>query len=144
MSDPIPDGDAGQFRSLFRTLVLDPDLILGRILSLQSLAAVVAREVGSTCDRIFTPLVTLAVFLAQVLSDDHSCRGAVAKLLAWRAAQGLNLALPTPAATARHGGASLKPSCRNWSATPPRASRRMPPRTGCSTAAVSSSPTARP
>jgi hypothetical protein len=89
MSDPIPGGDAGQFRSLFRSLVLDPDLILGRVRSLESLAAVVAREVGTTCDRIFTPLVTLAVFLAQVLGDDHSCRGAVAKLLAWRAACGL-------------------------------------------------------
>jgi hypothetical protein len=89
MSDRIPGGDAGQFRSLFRSLVLDPDLVLARILSFESLAAVASREVGTTCGRIFTPLVTLAVFLAQVFSDDHSCRGAVAKLLAWRVAHGL-------------------------------------------------------
>src|SRR4051812_11329058 len=89
MSNPTPGGNPGQSRGLFRSLVLDPDLILGRVLSLESLAGIVAREVGPTCDRIFTPLVTLAVFLAQVLSDDHSCRGAVAKLLAWRAAHGL-------------------------------------------------------
>ena len=44
---------------------------------------------GKTGDRIFTPLVTLATFLSQVLSDDHSCRAAVARLLAWRAARGL-------------------------------------------------------
>jgi hypothetical protein len=40
-------------------------------------------------DRIFTPLVTLWVFLSQVLSADHSCRAAVARLIAHRVAQGL-------------------------------------------------------
>ncbi|MGE3239472.1 MAG: hypothetical protein AB7G28_01400 [Pirellulales bacterium] len=30
-------------------------------------------------DRIYTPLVTLWVFLGQVLSQDHSCRVAVAR-----------------------------------------------------------------
>jgi Transposase DDE domain len=40
-------------------------------------------------DRIFTPLVTLWVFLGQVLSADHSCRAAVARLIAHRASQGL-------------------------------------------------------
>src|SRR5262249_51188866 len=39
-------------------------------------------------DRIFSPLVTLWVFLGQVLSADHSCRAAVARLLAHRLAQG--------------------------------------------------------
>ena len=89
MSDPIPGGTPAQFRSLFRSLVLDPTLLLGRVFSAEALAAAVAREVGTTCGRVFTPLVTVAVFLSQVLSDDHSCRGAVARLLAWRAARGL-------------------------------------------------------
>src|SRR5215211_6874190 len=40
-------------------------------------------------DRIFSPLVTLWVFLGQVLSGDHSCRAAVARLIAHRVAQGL-------------------------------------------------------
>ena len=39
-------------------------------------------------DRIFSPLVTLWVFLGQVLSADHSCRAAVARLIAHRVAQG--------------------------------------------------------
>jgi hypothetical protein len=39
-------------------------------------------------DRIYSPLVTLWVFLGQVLSADHSCRAAVARLLAHRAAKG--------------------------------------------------------
>ncbi len=37
---------------------------------------------------IYTPAVTLWVFLAQCLSPDHSCREAVAQLIAWRLAQG--------------------------------------------------------
>lgn len=38
---------------------------------------------------IYTPAITVWVFLAQCLSTDHSCREAVARLLAWRVAQGL-------------------------------------------------------
>jgi hypothetical protein len=40
-------------------------------------------------DWISTPLVTLGVVLGQVLSADHSCRAAVARLIAHRVAQGL-------------------------------------------------------
>jgi Transposase DDE domain len=40
-------------------------------------------------DRIYTPLVTLWVFLGQVLSADHSCRSAVARLIAHRVSEGL-------------------------------------------------------
>src|SRR5205807_2322463 len=39
-------------------------------------------------DRVYSPLVTLWVFLGQVLSADHSCRAAVARLLAHRLARG--------------------------------------------------------
>jgi len=39
-------------------------------------------------DRIYTPLVTLWVFLGQVLSQDHSCRWAVARLIAHRISRG--------------------------------------------------------
>jgi hypothetical protein len=58
-------------------------------------------------DRIFTPLVTLWVFLGQVLSADHSCRAAVARLVAHRASQG------EPACSARtsgHAGATGMPT----------------------------------
>ena len=89
MSDPTPGKVSTQFRSLFRSLVLDPELVRGEVLSIEWIAEVVAQEVGKTCDRIFTPLVTLALFLGQVFSDDHSCRSAVARLLAWRTAHGL-------------------------------------------------------
>src|SRR5215213_6234217 len=44
--------------------------------------------VGHWLDRIFSPLVTLRVFLGQVLSPDPSCRAAVARLVAHRLAHG--------------------------------------------------------
>jgi hypothetical protein len=37
---------------------------------------------------IYTPAVTVWVFLSQCLSSDHSCREAVARLIAWRVARG--------------------------------------------------------
>jgi hypothetical protein len=39
-------------------------------------------------DRVYSPLVTLWVFLGQVLSQDHSCRAAVARLIAHRVSRG--------------------------------------------------------
>src|SRR3954469_6355363 len=44
--------------------------------------------VGRWLDRIFSPLVTLWVFLGQALDPDHSCRAAVARLNAHRVSQG--------------------------------------------------------
>lgn len=38
---------------------------------------------------IYTPAITVWVYLSQCLSADHSCREAVARLAAWRAAQGV-------------------------------------------------------
>jgi len=35
--------------------------------------------------RIFTPFVTLCMFLSQALDPDHSCRAAVARLIVWLA-----------------------------------------------------------
>ena len=58
------------------------------ILTDQILADALA-TVGRWRDRVFSPLVTLWVFLGQVLSADHSCRAAVARLNAHRAARGL-------------------------------------------------------
>ena len=45
-------------------------------------------------DRIYSPLVTLWVFLGQVISADHSCRAAVARLIAHRLSQGLQACSP--------------------------------------------------
>lgn len=40
-------------------------------------------------ERVYSPAVTLWMFLAQALSADHSCREAVSKLNFWRVARGL-------------------------------------------------------
>jgi hypothetical protein len=44
--------------------------------------------------RVYTPAVTLLTFLSQVLDHDHSCRQAVARLLAFRSARGLRPCAP--------------------------------------------------
>src|ERR1700704_6629957 len=56
--------------------------------------------VGKWLDRIFSPLVPPWVFLGQVLSPDHSCRAAVARLLAHRVAGGQR---PCSARTGAYG-----------------------------------------
>src|SRR5262245_14794285 len=48
-------------------------------------------------DRVFGPATTLWGFLSQVLSDDHSCRDAVARVIAHRAASGLAVCSPNTA-----------------------------------------------
>ena len=78
-----------QVSFLRRQFVQDGDLPFTDVLS----AEVVSQALGTigACwnDRIFTPLVTLWVFLGQVLSGDQSCRAAVARLIAHRVSQGL-------------------------------------------------------
>src|SRR3712207_230728 len=45
-------------------------------------------------ERIYTPLVTLGLFLSQVLDPDHSCRAAVARLIVWLAVNGRKTCAP--------------------------------------------------
>src|SRR4051812_6031463 len=47
--------------------------------------------------RVFDPVTTLRGFLSQVPSDDHSCRDAVARIIAHRAAGGLEACSPNTA-----------------------------------------------
>jgi Transposase DDE domain len=63
------------------------DLPFADVLTEDLLAQALA-VVGRWLDRIFSPLVTLRVFLGQVLDPDHSCRAAVARLNAHRVANG--------------------------------------------------------
>ncbi len=81
----------GRFRQqvscLQHQFLQDGNLPFGDILSTESIEkALTAMQVGWV-DRIYTPLVTLCVFLGQVLSADHSCRAAVARLIAYRVAR---------------------------------------------------------
>jgi hypothetical protein len=48
-------------------------------------------------DRLFNPVTTIWGFLSQVLSDDHSCRETVSRIIAHRAAAGLEMCSPNTA-----------------------------------------------
>ena len=48
-------------------------------------------------DRLFNPVTTIWGFLSQVLSEDHSCRDAVSRIIAHRAASGLVTCSPNTA-----------------------------------------------
>ena len=81
----------GPFRAqvnfLRRQFLQDGDLPFTNVLTEKVIARALATLTG-WLDRIFSPLVTLWVFLGQVLSADHSCRAAVARLIAHRLARG--------------------------------------------------------
>ena len=48
-------------------------------------------------DRVFNPVTTIWGFLSQVLSDDHSCRDALSRIIAHRAANGDAVCSPNTA-----------------------------------------------
>src|SRR6476660_4766276 len=48
-------------------------------------------------DRLFNPVTTIWGFLSQVLSEDHSCRDAVSRIIAHRAANGATVCSPNTA-----------------------------------------------
>jgi hypothetical protein len=48
-------------------------------------------------DRVFSPVTTIWGFLSQVLNDDHSCRDAVSRIVAHRAANGKAVCSPNTA-----------------------------------------------
>src|SRR3954470_7431331 len=87
MRRPHPRSFRAQASTLRRQFLQDGGLPFTDVLTDQLLSQALA-TVGGWLDRIFSPLVTLWVFLGQVLSADHSCRNAVARLIAHRLAHG--------------------------------------------------------
>ena len=77
-----------QFRFLQRQFLQDGDLPFTNVLTNECLVRALEFIQAAWKDRVYTPLVTLWVFLGQVLSADHSCRAAVARLIAYRCSQG--------------------------------------------------------
>ena len=76
-----------QVRFLRRQFLQDGDLPFSNVLSEGGIAQALTAIDVCWLDRIYSPLVTLWVFLGQVLSADHSCRAAVARLIAHRISQ---------------------------------------------------------
>src|SRR5262245_54955035 len=56
-------------------------------------------------DRLFSPVTTIWGFLSQVLSEDHSCRDTVSRIIAHRVAAGLKACSPN---TASSGNARVR------------------------------------
>jgi Transposase DDE domain len=76
-----------QVSLLRRQFLQEGDLPFTDILTEEVIAQALT-TIHGWLDRIFSPLVTLWVFLGQVLSADHSCRAAVARLMAHRLSRG--------------------------------------------------------
>jgi len=77
-----------QVRFLRRQFLQDGGVPFSNVLPEGIVAQAVAAIDSYWMDRIYPPLVTLWVFLGQVLSADHSCRSAVARLIAHRVSGG--------------------------------------------------------
>lgn len=58
------------------------------VLSTETIAAAVCGDPDSADEPVYTPAVTLWMFLSQVLDGRQPCRQAVARLLSWRTLQG--------------------------------------------------------
>jgi len=83
-----------QVQSLLCGFLQDGTLPFSSVLTVQDIVDLISQTCVETCDRIFTPVVTLCTFLRQIHSDDPSCRAAVARLNATRVAQGLEPCSP--------------------------------------------------
>lgn len=77
-----------QARFLRHQFLQDGELPLSNVLTDEVVARSLTVIKACWLDRVYSPLVTLWVFLGQVLSADHSCRAAVARLIAYRLSQG--------------------------------------------------------
>jgi hypothetical protein len=77
-----------QVRFLQRQFLQDGGLPFRNVLSEEVVAQTLTAISACWLDRIFSALVTLWIFLGQVLSADHSCRAAVARLIVHRISRG--------------------------------------------------------
>jgi hypothetical protein len=85
-----------QVQSLLQGFPQDGALPCSSVLTVQDIVDRISQIWGETCDRLFTPLVTLCTFLRPIHRDAPSCRAAVARLNATRVAQGLEPCAPLP------------------------------------------------
>lgn len=77
-----------QVRFLQRQFLQEGELPFTDVLSADTVLQALTAAGVVWKDRVYTPLVTLWIFLSQVISADHSCRAAVARLIAHRVAHG--------------------------------------------------------
>jgi hypothetical protein len=78
---------AGQVESLQRQFAQAPGLPFAELLPAELVARLLQEQDALFYDRIYTPLITLSLFLSQCQDADPSQRQAVARLIAHRVAQ---------------------------------------------------------
>ena len=83
VSQSIPGAATDQLRYLTRTLVQQPGLPFADLLPENT-----AELLGASTDPIYTPAVTLALFLNQTLEPEGTCQSAVSRFQAHRAVTG--------------------------------------------------------
>jgi hypothetical protein len=89
MAHATPTRHARQARQLQQRLARTPGLPFADLLTADQVHQALRDEAVTFRDRLFSPLVTVWLFLSQVLDPDYSCRAAVARWLAWLYARGL-------------------------------------------------------
>jgi hypothetical protein len=101
MAHATPASSSCQVRRLAEQFAQAPGLPFAHLLPDEEVEQALRDQALSWRVRLFTPVVTLWVFLSQVLEPDSSCRAAVARFLAWRAARGQPAASADPSAYAK-------------------------------------------
>src|SRR5438874_2478732 len=94
MSDPTPNILSRQVANGCQELQKTAGLPFADHLPARIVHNTLCQVGGFFRHRVYTPAITLWVFLSQLLDADHSCRQAVARLLAWRTAQDLRTCSP--------------------------------------------------
>lgn len=85
-TSPLPTCQVARLRHQFTQ---DAALPFADILPAEQVQQAILTEQVRFRDRLFSPAVTVWMFLSQVLDANHCCRQAVARFLAWRLGQGL-------------------------------------------------------
>lgn len=107
MSQPHRRRTSHQPCSLRRQFAQAPGLPFSELLSEKQVEEVLPQAGVTYRNRIYTPVVTICMFLSQVLDPDHCCREAVSRLIA-------------------HLAASGKPTCSSKTASYCKARQRLP------------------
>jgi hypothetical protein len=133
-----------QVRFLQRQFLQGGDLPFGDVLTESSVTQALKALNVVWLDRVYSPLVTLWVFLGQVLSRDHSCRAAVARLIATASRVASALALQKRARIAKLGSDYRKSSLQQWLVKLDKCWMRAPTKIGFGKAAAFWSTMAQP
>jgi len=78
----------GELRAAADRARRDDSLCFAALLSEESITAAFTAASAAWLGYLFTPAITVWVFLSQCLSADHSCRDAVGRLITWLIARG--------------------------------------------------------